>query len=306
MEKIQELLTNYELVETSPVYLLRESSDNEVFVVGEKNKKILRISKRLPIEDIKFEYEAIEHLFEQGLPVPSWVRTKSGSFYTLNNGSVAVMFNFLSGHHIQVDKNHLPTSTQAFNAGKELGLLSNKAIDFTPLAPRKRDIFSELERALNLSDVFVKNFEGGEKFINEVKDAISFAKNQKEATGLIHNDYRPSNIFFSDNDEITGIIDFDWSCVGPIVKDLALAVVEWSFPDGRTEADFIIFDAFLDGYNSIANTKWKKDKKLYSWIKFATLSDVVTYFCDLADTSDSDKQIVKSYMYQKYLFFSNL
>ncbi|MEK7104370.1 MAG: hypothetical protein AAB842_03155, partial [Patescibacteria group bacterium] len=67
-----------------------------------------------------------------------------------------------------------------------------------------------------------------------------------------------------------------------------------------------IFDAFLDGYNSIANTKWKKDKKLYSWIKFATLSDVVTYFCDLADTSDSDKQIVKSYMYQKYLFFSNL
>ena len=305
MEKIQELLTDYELVEAKPVCLLRESSDNEVFVVGEKNKKILRISKRLPIEDIKFEYEAIEHLFKQGLPVPSWVKTKSGSFYTLSNGSVAVMFNFLNGHHIQVDENHLPTTLQAFNAGKGLGLLSNKAIDFTPSAPRKRNIFSELERVLTLSDVFIKKFEGGEKFINEVKNAIDFAKSQKETTGLIHNDYRPSNVFFNNNDNITGIIDFDWSCVGPIVKDLALAVVEWSFPDGQNEANFIIFDAFLDGYNSVADTKWKKDKKLYSWIKFTTLSDATTYFCDLADTSDSDKQTIKSYMYQKYLFFSN-
>jgi len=243
MEKIQELLTEYELLETSPVCLLRESPDNKVFVVGEKDKKILRISKRLPIEDIKFEYEAIQYFFKQGLPAPSCVRTKSGSFYTLNNGAIAVMFNFLSGHHIQVDKNHLPSAKQAFKAGKELGLMHSKAMGFAPSAPRKRNIFSELERALTISDVFVKNFEGGEKFINEVKNAIDFAKSQKETIGLIHNDYRPSNVFFNDNDDITGIIDFDWSCVGPIVKDLALAVVEWSFPDGRTEPDFTIFDS---------------------------------------------------------------
>ncbi|MDO8524079.1 MAG: phosphotransferase [bacterium] len=306
MRDVQKILAEYELVETSPVCLLRDSPDNEVFVVGEKDKKILRISKRLPIEDIKFEYEATEYLFKQGLPVPSWVRTKSDSFYTLSNGAVAVIFDFLSGHHIQVDKNHLPTTTQAFNAGKGLGLLSNKAIVFTPSTPRKRNIFSELERALTLSDVFVKNFEGGEKFVSEVKDAINFAKSQKETAGLIHNDYRPSNVFFNDNDDITGIIDFDWSCVGPLVKDLALAVVEWSFPDGQTEADFTIFDAFLDGYNSVANIKWKKDKKLYSWIKFATLSDAATYFCDLLEnSSETNKLVLSSYMYQKYLFFSD-
>ena len=303
MEDVQKILAEYELVEASPVCLLRESTDNDVFVVGEKDKKILRISKRLPIEDIKFEYEAIEYLFKQGLPVPRLAQTRSGNFYTLHNGRVAVMFDFLNDHHIKVSKDHLPTTTQAFNAGKALGLLSSKAIQFTQSAPRKRNIFSELERALTLSDVFIKDFEGGEKFIKEVKTAIDFAKSQKETTGLIHSDYRPSNVFFNDNDEITGIIDFDWSCVGQIVKDLALAVVEWSFPDGQTEVDFTIFDAFLNGYNSVANIKWKKDKKLYSWIKFATLSDATTYFCDLANNLGSNKQIIKSYMYQKYLFF---
>ena len=67
-----------------------------------------------------------------------------------------------------------------------------------------------------------------------------------------------------------------------------------------------IFDSFLDGYNSIANRKWSKDDKLYSWIKFATLSDASTYFCDLADDPKSTKKVIKSYMYRKFRFFSDL
>jgi len=304
MEEIQKILTAYKLVETSPVYLLRESSDNKVFVVGEKDKKILRISKRLPVEDIRFEFEAVQYLSQKGLPLPTWELIKSGDFYTINNGMVAVMFSFLKGHHIRVDRDHLPTIIQAFNAGKGLGLMSNEAAKFISSVPRQRNIFSELSRAVALSDVFIKNFEGGEKFVKEAKAAIDFAQKQKETIGFIHNDYRPSNVFFNDSDDIVGIIDFDWSCWGPVIKDLALAIMEWSFPDGRAEPDFIVFDSFLNGYNSAAKTKWQKDKKLYSWIKFAALSDAATYFCDLAEDLNSNKRTIKSYMYQKYFFFS--
>ena len=100
MEEIQKILTAYKLVETSPVYLLRESSDNKVFVVGEKDKKILRISKRLPVEDIGFEFEAVQHFLQRGLPLPVWKLTNSGDFYALSDGMVAVMFDFLKGRHI--------------------------------------------------------------------------------------------------------------------------------------------------------------------------------------------------------------
>jgi len=300
MEKITEILKGYDLAETTPVTLLRESSDNKVFVIGQKNKKILRISKKLPAEDIKFEYEAIKRLADGGIPVPKWLVTKSGDLYTLIDGKVAVLFDFLEGHHIEVT----PTSTQAFNAGKGLGFMSNTASGFTSL--RSRNIFSELERAVALANIFVEQFEGGKEFIDQVKEALVFGKNQTEVEGFIHNDYRPSNVFFDDENEFAGIIDFDWSCIGPLVKDLALAVVEWSSPDGSTEPNFKIFDSFLDGYNSAANYKWLKGEKLYSWIKFATLSDTATYFCDRIEDPNLEKRITRSYMYKKYLFFSKI
>ena len=274
--------------------------------IGEKDKKILRISKRLPIEDIKFEYEAIKHLSIGGIIVSEILITKTGDFYTLINGNVAVLFNFLNGHHIEVDKEHLPSETQAYNAGKGLGFMSNISSGFISSSPRKRNIFSELHRAIASANLFTEQFEGGREFINQVKDAIDFGKNQNEIEGLIHNDYRPSNVFFNNSDEFSGIIDFDWSCNGPLIKDLALAVVEWSFPDGATEPDFTIFDSFLDGYNSVANHKWLKDEKLYSWIKFTTLSDAATYFCDLAEDPTSTKRIIRSYMYRKFIYFFNL
>ncbi len=306
MEEIKKALQNYDIKEFDPIVFLRESGDNLVYLIGEKDKKVLRISKRLPIEDIKFEYEAVKHLSDGGMIVPKLLTTKKGDFYTLINGTVAVLFDFLNGHHIEVDKDHFPSIAQAYNAGKGLGLMSNISAGFRSSSPRRRNIFTEFERVIASENIFTEKFEGGKEFISQVKEAITFAKGQKEIEGFIHNDYRPSNVFFNDRDEFAGIIDFDWSCNGPLIKDLALAVVEWSFPDGRTEPDFTIFDSFLDGYNSVAIHKWPKDKKLYEWIKFTTLSDAATYFCDLADDPTPAKKVIRSYMYRKYLFFSKL
>jgi len=303
---LSELLQNYELSESSPITLLRESGDNFVYSVGEKGKKILRISKRLPVEDIKFEYEANKYLSSGGVIVPKWLTTKTGDFYVLVDGKVAVMFDFLPGHHIEVDKDHLPTKEQAYGAGKGLGLMSNASAGFVTTSPRKRNIFTELERAMAMSDTFIDQFEGGREFIEQIQEMLDFGKNQHEIEGLIHNDYRSGNVFFNDNDEFAGIIDFDWSCIGPVIKDLVLAVVEWSFPDGAEEADWTIFDSFLEGYNSVASRKWPKDEKLYSWIKFSTLSDSATYFCDLVEDPTSTKRVIRSYMYKKYLYFSKI
>ena len=170
--------------------------------------------------------------------------------------------------------------------------------------PRKRSIYSEFERFLSLSNVAISQFVGSRKFIKEIREAINFSKGSNELHGFIHNDYRPSNIIFDNDDKVIGVIDFDWSCDGPIVKELALAVVEWSFPDGVNKPDWSIFDVFLEGYNSSANNKIRKSDRLYSWIKLATLSDAATYFCDFADSCPGAKKITSSHMYNKYLFFS--
>ena len=307
METVQKILNQYDIPEVSPIEMVRESGDNNVYLIGEKNKKILRVSKRLPIEDVRFEYEALRYLSSNNLPVPGWVKTKDGNFYASTDGfDVAVMFDFLEGYHAHIDKDNLPTKEQAYAAGHTLASMAEIGKTFKPSSSRRRNVFVELERVLQNEETFKKDFEGGEIFVEQVKEVIKFGREDGSPIGFIHNDYRSGNVFFKNDNEISGVIDFDWSCIGPIIKDLAMGVLEWSFPDGKAEPDFTIFDAFLDGYNSVVKEKITKASTLYLWIKFAALSDTATFFCDRLASPDLKKKITRSYMYKKYLFFNLL
>lgn len=301
------IIKQYNLSEPVNQRLIRESADNIVYSVEGKDKKILRISKRLPIEDIEFEFAIFEHLSKNNFPVSKWNKTKDGKIFARSRDTIAVMFDFLEGYQVKVDKDNLLNKVQVYTAGKYLALMHNASLGFKTDSPRKRNILSELERVISVRQIFIDKFEGGKDFLKQVEDAVKFGGEDKSTIGLIHNDYRPGNVIFKSDDEISGVIDFDWSCVGPVVKDLALAVVEWSFPDGRTEPSIELFDAFLAGYNSVAKTKYEKDVLLYSWIKFTTLSDACTFFADVSEGEYSDKvidNIGQCYMYKKYLYFN--
>lgn len=307
MEEIKKTLEQYDLTEKEPITLVRESSDNEVFKIGDKERTVLRVSKRLAREDVAFEVEAMEHLGFSGVAVPSICKTRAGNYFSLLQGRPVTLFRFIDGRHVQVDKNNMPTLAEARSAGAELARMSNAGTNFITQSPRNRNLTTELERAFSSKNLFINEFEGGSKFIKEVESAIEFYKSQKEPLGLIHNDFRPGNVFFSNQgNEVVGVIDFDWCCIGPIIKDLALAVVEWSYPDGRDGPDMTLFESFLAGYNSEARMKIFADKRLFEWICFSTLSDACTYFCDLLDDKQSTKKAIKSYMYKKYLHFSNM
>lgn len=309
MKKIIKLLEKYSISESTPLKLIRESNDNYVYVIGCKNKKILRVSKKINTEDLRFEFDVLRHFSKNGFPVSIPIKAKNSNLYVFSeNGKVAVLFNFLEGYHIGVnkEKENLATKEQAYTAGRALSTMAEIGKTFESSSIRCRNIFSELERVITNEKIFKRDFEGGGKFIKEVKQAIKFGKENKLPVGLIHNDYRAGNVFFKNDSEISGVIDFDWSCIGPLIKDLALGVLEWSYPDERTEPDFNIFDAFLDGYNSVSKEKYIKGRELYSWIMFAALSDTATFFCDRLNNPEQKKSINYSYMYHKYLFFSKL
>lgn len=306
-KSISDLLNSYKLSETAPLRILRESSDNQVWLIGDKNKNILRLSKRLPLEDIKFEYEALAHFVKNNFSVPVWVKTKKGELFIVRDGfDAAIMFKFIEGFQINISSKSSAYYQQIHAAGSALANLSEIGKLFKLEATRHRNIFSELERALHDEDVFKRDFKDGDIFIKQVRQAIKFGQESKSAVGLIHNDYRPSNVLFKNNPEVSGVIDFDWSCIGSQIKDLALAVLEWSYLDGNAEPDFTAFDIFLEGYNSVATEKYIKGKELYSWIMFSALSDASTYFCDRLNQSNLVKDIYSSFMYKKYLYFSQL
>jgi len=306
MIHISEILSHYGLAERAPVTLIRESGDNVVYSIGNRSKAILRISKHLSPDEIGFENDALIHLERAHVHVPKIIPTIDGQRCVVVDGMPAVLFEFISGRHLTIDKDHHPTQEEAHNAGMELGALAAAGVSFVSDHPRTRSIATELERAMRDRDVFMDTFEGGRRFISEVEEALASFRSYTGPTGLIHNDFRPSNVLFGEQSDVVAILDMDWSCVGPLIKDLALAALEWSCPDRADVPDMSLLHAFVDGYDLRAPHKIEPTGELFTWIRYSALSDSCTYLCDLIGDPVAEKRITRSYMYRKFLYFSKL
>lgn len=304
METAIKILNSFGLADTTSITPLRESSDNSVYRVLDSDTYILRISKKLPVSDVQFEYEAMNHLRSKGLPVPNWISSLSGAPYVVTeDGAVAVLFTFIDGIHVPVTTTSLPTLEESYAAGEALGKIAQAGIDFKSEAPRARTVFSELERSVLQKDHISEVVDGGAEFIEEVMRVLKLAHSTNYSQGLLHNDFRPSNVFFAKNHSVSGFVDFDWSCQGPLIKDVALAALEWSFPDGAEGPDEKLFGGFIEGYNATAPEQISNGKHLYLWIMVSALSDTATFLCDRLGSDQLPKRIVGSYMYQKYRHF---
>lgn len=305
MDEIEKVISEYQLAENAPCVLLRESSDNRVYAVGSTDKKILRIGKKLSVPEIHFEHQVLRTLEDNGVPVPKWILTKSGDIYVETaEGEVAVMFGFIDGYHAGFDNEHRVLE-HAFTAGAMLGMMTKAGEDFIPEHARARTVHSELERALTLRNEIETSLEGGAQLIEEIKSILELTKENTSPDGLLHNDFRPGNVFFSDPKTVSGVIDFDWSCMGPLIKDLAHGAMEWSFKDGESMPNQEAFDNFIAGYNSTAIHSFTDMREIYLWAMQSALADTATFFSDRLNTDSTIKKVSSSYMYQKYVYFSD-
>lgn len=298
IEKIKRIY-NINVISSS---LIRESSDNKVYLVKTRQGKyVARISKRDIRTDVLFEINWLDYLLKQNIPVVKTIKTTNKKMYFLSSKSVIVLFKFAQGNCLKICLNKKPNLKKVKNAARELARIHNVSYSTDIKISRKRNILTEIDRALKIKSKFIKFSEGGGKFVKELESYREWAKQNGNNKYLVHNDYRPGNIFF-DGDKVSVILDFDWSCQGPSAKDVAHSLCEWSFPDGAKKHWQDVFTAFLTSYNQMAKNKIKLDNTLYRWICFSCLSDAATYFADLA-SENSFKKITSSYMYQKFLYF---
>lgn len=263
--------------------------DNDIFVLiaDDNTKYIYRKSLRNKSnEDIMFEKNFSDYLFQKNIPVRR----------VLYPGAESLL-EFCYGTSFDVEQ---ISEKMAFNAGAMLARFHNaaKCFDIPPLPNRKLE--SELLRAINLKDKLQNKYTNGTDFISIVEHLLQSEFLKTSGICIIHNDFRVQNVLFQGED-ISAILDFDWSCVGNPLKDLGHALVEWSFPDGG-KFNQKIFKSFLKGYIG-TNTSVDIDALKY-WIEFSCISDTATYLCDTINDMPSGGKIL-SWMYGKYLFFNS-
>ncbi|MFA6273028.1 MAG: phosphotransferase [Candidatus Paceibacterota bacterium] len=285
--------------------ILRDGPDNIIWTLETKSGKkyVARISKRELGSDIAFEAEWLKVLLADGVPVVPIIETRDKKpFAILPTGKALTVFEFVNGKHLLFGIDQPPPLPAVKSAAEALAKLHNASLRHNVSLPRKRTIFTELERVMEKQKEIEEKVLGGKKFVIEVEKILTWGKNQKFTPVLVHNDYRISNLFFGENDKVAAILDFDWSCVGSAVKDVAHTLVVWSFPDSAEQHWREVFDTFLDNYNRYAEEIIKHDDNLKNWILFSCLSDTATYIVDRLERNEI-KLVAGSFMYQKFQYF---
>lgn len=276
---------NKDFVSYKKIY---DGFDNVLFVLmtHDNSKYIYRQSLRdKPIKDIMFEKNFSDYLSQKNIPVRRVLYTGSES-----------LLDFCEGTSLDVQQ---ISEKMAFNGGALLARFHNVAKDFniTPFPTRKLE--TELLRVIPIQDQLRAKYTNGADFVSIVEDLLQSKFLKTSDTRIIHNDFRVQNVLFQ-NENISAILDFDWSCKGMPLKDLGHALVEWSFPDGG-KFNQKIFKSFFQGYTS--NNPDIDYGALKYWIAFSCISDTATYLCDTLDDMPSGGEFL-SWMYGKYLFFN--
>lgn len=287
--------------------LVRESSDNQIWKLVSKRSHqgyFLRISKRDLKEDIAFEATWLEVLAKDGVPVAPLVKTYSGEPFSISEFGATTLFKEVFGTHLNFDKENFPNKEQIASAAKALARIHQASSSVATALPRQRTIFTELSRVESIKDNLNLDEPGNSEFLSGISDSLAWAKSQQFEPVLIHNDYRIGNLLF-EGDEVAAVLDFDWSCMGPAIKDVAHALAEWSYPDGADTHNESVFAAFLDSYNTVAKNPIARNKTLYQWIAFSCISDAATFVVDRIERGQP-KLPRQSYMFSKYRHFKGL
>jgi Ser/Thr protein kinase RdoA (MazF antagonist) len=289
------------------IFLLKKGIDNDLFLVkNERVKCVLRLGKRKLGDLVEFEVKLLTYLANHQILVPKIIPTTDKKSFVVNaDDTVAICFEFIEGAAYEVSNKEKPNLEVVRQAGEALGIFHKFSKLFRFNKKGRRDILTEFYRVLSKENWMRDKIEGGEKFMREIKEYTEWSKSKKWETGAIHNDYGPDNIMVLEN-RLIAIVDFDWAGMGPLVKDVGLALALWSLPDNLEKHWQDVIDQFLMGYNVFSPLKLEFDNTLIKWINFCCLSAAATFFADFSESDNKIINVSECRRYRKYLYFNNL
>jgi len=189
---------------------------------------------------LRFDHGLREHLVARGVPTAAAVQTKTGGRWVHLSGRVYELYPFVVGRPFCPD-----SESEIANAAKALAEFHSAAADYKPSSIQKETIaqyttlgFShEVSHRMDDPRLQVINMlrvrdlaasDGDRELVDRcvarVKRSMqTYAGSEyTRLTGwVIHGDYTPANLLFSQDGEVVGIFDFDWALPGARCRDVA-------------------------------------------------------------------------------------
>jgi homoserine kinase type II len=199
-------------------------SNTNYLITTDRNKFILTLFEGRTAEaDLPFFFDFMAHLGKKGLPVASPIPMRDGKIIARIKDRAAAVTSFLNGAWPRET-----TAQQCAAMGATLAQMHAAAQDFKETRANGMGI-TEWRRLIDACGARADAVETGlAAFLQEELAFLEKNLPQDLPKGAVHADVFPDNVFF-ENEKLSGVIDFYFSCTDAFAYDLMLTLNAWAF-----------------------------------------------------------------------------
>ena len=277
-------LSKYSIDNINEFSGIKGGTSNSNYLLTADNKKfILTIfEERTNQENLPFYFDLMNHLNAHDIKCPEVIKDKQGNFSNSIKQKHAVITSFLTGSSLEKIK-----PIHCSNLGLTIAKMHN--------ASEKLNIKRENELGFDKLGIIIEKLKTYKKHIDDeklkfIEDEFLFLSreiNKDLPSGIIHADLFPDNIFFEENN-LTGIIDFYFSCNDFYAYEIAICLNAWCFEDSNNEFNPTKAKYLLGSYNQERKFSNEEVEALPLLARASALRYLLTRLLDFYSHEDSD------------------
>jgi homoserine kinase type II len=250
-QEIEDHLTNYKLGTLTNFKEIIEGIDNtNLLIETTQGRFILTIfESRIDKNSLPFFINFKIHLAQKGICCPIPIVANSGASIVDLKGKKSTIVTFLNGTSLKAREDGYYdniTPNHCYEIGKVLARLHLATADFN--MSRENELNPLVLRSLfNKIQYLHRNLRA------EILENLDFIEKNWQSnlpSGASHLDLFPDNVFFDQEEKMSGVIDFYFAANDLLIYDFAIAVNAWCF-DERNNFDQQKFDEILRGYEEV-------------------------------------------------------
>ena len=280
--EIEEIISLYKLKNLESFAPIEEGIENTNYVIiANKKKYILTIfEKRVKEQDLPFFCELISLLNKSGFKCPLPLLNLENSPISTFKRKKLTILTFISGK----SKENL-SNENCEDIGKEAAKLHLLTSNFKIQRKNALSIQSWRNMFENIKDKCIKIHKDLPNLIEANLKDIEKNWPSNLPSGIIHADLFKDNIIF-ENNKVSGIIDFTFSCNDFYALEIAICFNALCFDGVKSNLSFNVTKAkkFIDGYSSIRKLSDQERNSIKILSQGAALRFLLTRVFDAINT----------------------
>ena len=283
IDELNLFLSKYNIDNINEFSGIKGGTSNSNYLLTADKKFILTIfEERTNQENLPFYFDLMNHLNAHDIKCPEVIKDKQGNFSNSIKQKHAVITSFLTGSSLEKIK-----PIHCSNLGLTIAKMHN--------ASEKLNIKRENELGFDKLGIIIEKLKTYKKHIDDeklkfIEDEFLFLSREISKdlpSGIIHADLFPDNIFFEENN-LTGIIDFYFSCNDFYAYEIAICLNAWCFEDSNNEFNPTKAKYLLGSYNQERKFSNEEVEALPLLARASALRYLLTRLLDFYSHEDSD------------------